>query len=122
MKILFIDDRLNEIVRQWSLSGCDDDHELLPLTSFTSIEQTRQAVATLQPDVIVIGFGLGVPGVTGADVIRALREQGYDRKVIANSGGGVGLFVRAGVTVDASADRNPEALKKALNDEGGDHG
>lgn len=113
-KVLFIDDRMEEIERQWSESGCGDGHQLLTLESFVSIERTQQIVNELHPDAIVVGFGLSHPDVNGADVIMALREQGYIGKVIANSGGPITQFIEAGVTVDASTNRKPRALCLAL--------
>lgn len=114
MKVLFVDDRPDEVGRQWSRSGCGSEHELLPMEPFASIERTCQIVATFQPDTILVGFGLGIPGVTGADVIRALRERGYAGAIIANSGGGKESFVYAGVEIDGTADRKPMLLTKAL--------
>jgi len=118
-KILFIDDRVNEVLRQWHLSGCESEHALLPIEPFDSIERSAEAVGMYQPDVIVIGFGLGVPGVNGALVIRALRDRGYRGFIIANSGGGIIQFHDAGVAVDASADRNPNRLYQTLRSVGG---
>ncbi len=115
MKILFVDDRLNEIIRQWERSGCVSNHELLPLEPFDSIERTCQTVDDLEPNVVIIGYGLGKPEVTGADVIRALREKGYRGYIVANSGGGVEQFTQAGVEIDGSANRNPRDLKTIVD-------
>ena len=117
--ILFIDDRVDEVLRQWHLSGCESEHALLPVEPFDSIERSAEVVGTFQPDVIVIGFGLGIPGVDGASVIRALRKRGYRGHVIANSGGGSKQFHDAGVEVDASANRNPSQLNQTLKSVGG---
>lgn len=114
MRILFIDDRIQEIVRQWQKSGCESDHELLPLEVFQSIEQAIEAVRRFEPDAVVIGFGLSHPDSNGADVIRALKAHGYQGLVIANSGGGVELFSMAKVEIDASADRDPRKLRQIL--------
>lgn len=114
-KVLFVDDRLGEIVRLWQLSGCESDYELLPLEPFDSIERTSQRVDTLKPEVVLVGFGLGKPDVTGADVIRALRQGGFSGIIIANSGGGIEQFNQAGTSVDGSVDRNPQKLKSILN-------
>ncbi|MFH1171369.1 MAG: hypothetical protein V1778_02425 [bacterium] len=113
-KILFIDDRMDEVLRQWHLSGCEAEHVMLPVRPFESLKLAAEAVSMFQPDVIVIGFGLGVAGVDGAMVIRFLRDRGYTGSVVANSGGGVQQFLDAGVEVDASADRNPAGLTEAL--------
>lgn len=110
-KILFVDDRLGEVMRQWDLSGCASNHELLPLEPFESIERTCQMVETLKPDVVLVGYGLGKPDITGADVIRSLRQEGYSGYIVANSGGGAEQFDRAGVKVDGSANREPPNLK-----------
>jgi hypothetical protein len=110
-KILFVDDRLNEVIRQWRLSGCASNHELLPLEPFDSIERTCRMVNTFGPDVVLVGYGLGKPDITGADVVRSLRKGGYTGYIIANSGGGAEQFNRAGVKVDGTANRNPRDLK-----------
>jgi hypothetical protein len=114
-KVLFVDDRLGEIIRQWELSGCASNHELLPLEPFDSVERTCQVAEQLQPDIVIIGFGLSKPNANGAEVIRSLRNQGYAGYFVANSGGGAARFSEAGVEVNASADRQPEKLAEALN-------
>ena len=113
-KVLFVDDRPNETIRQWERSGCEGDHELLPLEPFASIERTCQLVRDFDPSIIFIGYGLSKSGVTGADVIRALRHQGYAGRIVANSGGGAEQFAGAGVEVDATADRQPKKLADIL--------
>ncbi len=110
-KILFIDDRLYEVARQWQLSGCASKHELLPLEPFTSIKRTCQAVAELKPVIIFVGYGLGSFPITGADVIRALRQEGYNGYIVANSGGSIEQFNRSEVEVTGSANRSPRDLK-----------
>lgn len=115
-RILFVDDRLDEVIRQWQLSGCASIHELLPLEPFDSIERTCQAVETLEPNVVLVGYGLGKPDITGADVIRSLRQGGYNGNIIANSGSGAEQFNRAGVEVDGTANRNPHDLKMVVDD------
>lgn len=114
MRIMFVDDRPEEIFSLWARSHCDQEHRLLPFEPFESIEQVEQMVARFSPDVLVVGFGLGRIGITGADVIKAVCANGFSGYVIANSGGGREQFDRAGAKVDASVDRNPEMLKKAL--------
>lgn len=114
-RILFIDDRMDEIHCQWQLSGCENDHELLPLQPFESIEQARWMVEEFRPDVILVGYGLNKSDITGADVIRSLREEGYKGRMIANSGGGRKLFDRSGIVVDGSADRTPNGLKTTVD-------
>ena len=114
-KVLFIDDRLDEVLRQWKLSGCESDHELLRLEPFVSIERALGLVRTLTPDVVLVGYGLGKPGVTGADVVRSIRQDGYSGYVVANTGGDVGQFSRAGVEVDETANRNPHDLKQIVD-------
>lgn len=114
-KILFVDDRLDEVIRQWQLSGCANNHELLPLEPFGSIERTCQMVDILNPDMVLIGYGLGKPGITGADVVRSLRQRGYGGCIVANSGGGVEQFNRSGVEVDGTANRNHCDLKTVVN-------
>lgn len=114
-KVLFVDDRLGEIIRQWQLSGCASNHELLPLEPFDSIERTCQIVNTFEPDVVLIGYGLGKPDITGADVIRSLRQEGYNGNIVANSGGGAEQFSQADVEVDGAADRNPHDLKMVVD-------
>lgn len=113
-KVLFVDDRLNEVARQWQLSGCGEYHQLLPLEPFESIERTGQMVRDLQPDVIIIGFGLSRPDVNGADVIRSLRNQGFAGYFVANSGGGVAQFAEVDIELNATADRKPERLRNIL--------
>ncbi len=113
-KILFVDNRLDEVERQWMLSGCGNNNELLPLEQFESVKRTCQIVKDLNPTIVVIGFGLGKGLVTGAEVIRHLRQQGYDGYVIANTGGSVEQFTRVGVQVDGTANKEPVGLKRAL--------
>ena len=113
-KVLFIDDRLAEIQRQWQRSGCGMQHDLLPLEPFSSIERTCDLINDLHPHVVVIGYGLSKHAITGSDVIRALRERGYTGHVIANSGGGAGQFSRDGIEVDGSADRVGQHLQEIL--------
>jgi len=113
-KILFVDDRLNEVIRQWQLSGCECNHELLPLEPFDSIERTCQLVNTFKPNIVLVGYGLGKANITGADVILSLRQGGYRGYIVANSGGSVEQFNRAGVKVDSSANRKPNDLKMVV--------
>ena len=116
MRILFIDDRLNEVSQQWQSSGCGNKHELLPLKEFQSIEETLEDVRIHKPDVVVIGFGLGKQNVNGADVIRGIHEGDIDVPfVVANSGGGEGLFSQTGIQVNKSADRSPVGLEDAID-------
>ena len=114
MKILFVDDRLGEIMSLWERSGCLNDHELLPLEPFRSTERTCELVTTYQPDVVFVGFGLGVPHITGADVIRALHSQGFKGEIIGNSGGGTAQFEHEGINLNHSINRNPTNLKDIL--------
>lgn len=114
MKVLFVDDRLHEVLRQWSESGCEMQHELLPLEPFDSIERTSELVQALSPDVIVIGHGLSRYPITGVDVIKALRERGFTGHVIANSGGGVQLFASANIKVDGNAGRSGQQLQQVF--------
>lgn len=114
-KVLFVDDRLDEVICQWQLSGCANNHELITLELFVSIERTCQMVSTFKPNVVVVGYGLGKPDVTGADVVRALRERGYNGYIVANSGGGIEQFDRAGVKIDGTANRNPRDLKEIMD-------
>lgn len=110
-KVLFVDDRLDEVIRQWELSDCESNHELLSLEPFDSIERTCQMVNTLEPNVVLVGYGLGKSDITGADVVRSLRQGGYSGYIVANSGGGLEQFIRAGVEVDGTVNRNPRDLK-----------
>jgi hypothetical protein len=114
-KVLFVDDRLGEVIRQWQLSGCASDHELLPLEPFDCIERTCQMVNDLEPNVVLVGYGLGKPNITGADVVRSLRQGGYTGHIVANSGGGAEQFSRAGVEVDGTANRNHRDLKTVVD-------
>lgn len=114
-KILFVDDRVNEIVQLWTLSGCDENHELLPLRKFESIEQTIEDTQTYQPDVVIVGYGLGKNNLTGVDVIIALQNQNFKGDIITNSGGGVEQFSRSGIKLRRNANRNPIELNNILN-------
>jgi hypothetical protein len=114
MRVLFVDDRIEEVEYQWEESGCSQEHELLSLEPFDSIEQVCAQVRTYHPEVIVIGHGLGLFKPTGVDVIKALREQGYDGYIIANSGAGNRPFVEAGITINGNAVRRPRGLHIAL--------
>lgn len=113
LKVMFVDDRPQEVIRQWQTSGCNDVHVLVHVDVFDSVEQTSQLVKSLHPDVVVIGYGLGKSDVTGVDVIRALKGSGFTGKFVANSGD-VTMFDRSDVPTDASADRKSLGLRKAL--------
>ena len=113
MKVLFIDDRVQDVVRQWHQSGCESSHELLRLEPFETIERTCHLVSELEPDIIVIGYGLNKP-VNGVDVVVALRKAGYNGFVIANSGDRT-LLGRSGVTFDGSANRSSHDLRRAVD-------
>lgn len=115
LKVMFIDDRLGEVIRQWQLSGCASNHEILPLEPFDSIERTCRMVETSQPNVILIGYGLGMPGITGADVILTIRQRGYKGLIVANSGGGTEQFSRDGVVVGGVANRNARDLRMVMS-------
>jgi hypothetical protein len=117
MKVLFVDDRVEEVRRQWEV--CVEASEskwyvLLPLEPFDTVERTCELVREHRPDVVVLGYGLSKWPTTGADVLRALRHGGYQNEVVANSGGGPGAFLEAGVAIDGTADRDGELLAKAL--------
>lgn len=98
----------------WERSGAINVHELLPLEPFRSIERTCELVTIHQPDVIFIGFGLGIPTLTGADVIRALHKQGFKGEIIGNSGGGTTQFEHEGIDLKKTINRNPKKLKAIL--------
>ena len=54
MRVLFIDDRVRDIIRQWQESGCARSHELLPPETFDSIERACQMVVDLVPDICLV--------------------------------------------------------------------
>lgn len=114
-KVMFVDDRLAEIIRQWDRSGCASNYELVPLEPFISIERTREIVQVFQPDVLLVGYGLSNSTTTGADVIRVLRQEGYTGRIIANSGGGAEQFRQAGIELAETANRNPQRLAEMLH-------
>jgi len=115
LRILFIDDRIDEVMRQWELSGCEKDHIRLPMETFNSLERTLQIVKSFKPDVILVGYWFGKDNVTGGDVIQFLRQNNYNGYVIANSGGGIELFNHVQVKVDGSANRKPQTLKMIMD-------
>lgn len=115
MRVLLVDDSTGELYDQWARSGCADTHTLLVLLPSTAVAVTVEAIRHMAADVVVIGHWLGMTGTpTGSDVIRALRASGWTGYVVANSGGGRQLFDKDGVTVDASADRDPGKLRDSL--------
>lgn len=116
MKIFFVDDQVEEVIHQWKLSGCESLHELLPIESFDSIERTCLLVKNSNPDVILVGYGLGKYNVvTGVDVIKSIRSVCCKRTyIIANSGGGWEQFSQ--VAIDGIANRNPKDLNQSLRD------
>lgn len=116
MKLMFIDDRMEEILQLWKQSQCNIKHQLVPFEVFRSIEQTIQMVERFSPDVLVVGYGLSQLEINGADVIKAVRATGWKGYVIANSGGGEEQFKMAGVVYNATIDRNFLKLKKVLKD------
>jgi len=122
LKVMFIDNRVEEVSCQWDNSGVNDTFDLIPIETIGHNVYNLLVVAEEEnPDVIVIGFDLGRFDralQNGADVIKQLRGsygQGYKGFIIANSGGGARLFSQEGVSVDASADRTAEGLKNALS-------
>lgn len=114
MNVLFVDDRPEEIFSLWNRSGCDRGHELLPIECFRSIERVLELVEQFQPDVILVGHGIGSMTVTGVEVMVALQNSGYPGQLVANSGGGIGGFTRNGVQVQYSVDRNAQKLTALL--------
>lgn len=114
MEVLFIDDRLHEVMSLWRRSGCGASYVLLPLVPFTDIDAVLQLVDELHPDVICIGHGLGSEAANGADVVRALQEAGYAGHLVANSGGGLGNFRQNGANIEFTIDRNPQQLAELL--------
>ena len=117
LKVLFIDNRMTEIRRQLKESGVSDEYEILPLKKIDHM--TVYQVSENEPDVIVIGFGLGQfhrEYQDGADIIKYLKRKHYRGRFIANTGGGVRLFAQKGAVVDASANRSGEGLRNALRD------
>jgi hypothetical protein len=113
MKVLFIDDRLNEIASLWKSSGCANTHELLPLEQFRSVERALELVATHSPDVVIVGFGLGRWPVTGADVIRGLQDRGFSGEIVGNSGGGPSQYEQHGIHL-RHVNRTPQLLAEML--------
>jgi len=113
MKALFIDDRMHEVMRQWQETGSANVQA--QFEKFESIERSCALVLDFAPHFVIIGHGLSCSGVNGSHVIKALRAQGYDGKIIANSGGGAEQFERDGVELDGSADREPEKLRQILD-------
>ena len=112
MKILFLDDRPQEIKRLWANAGCQH-HELLPVEKFESVESTLTRIELEKPDIIFIGYGLGHLDITGKDVVIAIREKGFQGLIIANSGGTLEQF--AGVEVDGEVKRNPAILCQLID-------
>lgn len=110
MKILFIDDRENEIRRLVEVSEIRPTHTVEILV-FKNLEQCLSAVTALQPNLIFIGHGLSAYPITGSEVVRHLRCAGVQAKFIANSGGGRHGFDHDGVSIDESSDRNPTKIK-----------
>lgn len=86
----------------------------MPLEVFDSVEHTCRMVDELEPDVVLVGFGLNKPDVTGADVVLSLRKNGYKGRIIANSGAGISQFENANVQMEESANRNPYDLMEIL--------
>jgi CheY-like chemotaxis protein len=116
VKVMFVDDEPDVINRQWCCSGCANNHELIPLEPFVSIEQTCQIVKALKPDVIFMDYDLGQGTLTvnGALVIRALRQLGYKGLIVANTGGNVENFRRYQVDVDGSVGKGSANLSAFL--------
>ena len=114
-KVLFVDDRPIEVLTLWRLANCDDEHELLPVECFESIERTYELVKKYEPDIVFVGHGLGKYPVTGADVVRLLRKRGFENKIVSNSGGGISAFAHSGVKVDVTTCRNPKIIKDILD-------
>jgi len=106
MKVLFIDDRKCEIERLVALSQIDRFHNV-GIYIFKNFEDCIRATRQFDADVIFIGHGLSTYPITGADVIKFLRDEGFQSKMIGNSGGGRYQFDADGANIDDSADRNP---------------
>ena len=109
--IMFVDDRMDEIKQQCAQAGFGDRHTVLHLQPFVSIEQTCCDVKELGPDIVLVGYGLGAKDVTGADVVRALRKEGYRGIIFANSGGPIEQF--SGVLYD-NAERRGYGINEAI--------
>ncbi len=114
MKVLFIDDRPSEIIALWQRSGLESTDTLLPVTPFVSLEKALQQIKDFNPDMIVIGYGLGHPELTGADVVNFLRKNAVKALLVGNSAGGLHQFEQSGVKLEKSIDRNPTNLKKLV--------
>jgi hypothetical protein len=100
MKIMFVDDREEEINEIWKKTQLElrEGYQLLPFEKFLSVERTCELVKEQAPDLVGIGFGLGIPGITGTHVFRALCEQGFNKKAIfGNSAGRFTDFVDIGL-------------------------
>lgn len=114
MIILFIDDRIVEVMRQWQSANVLN-HEAY-FHHFDTIDGTIDQVRSANPDVVVIGFGLGFAKPTGAEVAIALRVQGYKGLIVANSGGEDCQFTNSGIVPDYSTRRRAELLRQFIEE------
>jgi len=117
LSVLVVDNQPRKVARLWKLSDCvSSGFELLqPIESFNSIRRTCNLVKEHKPNVVLVSYMLGRGyHITGADVVCALRDEGYDGYVVANSTNGDELFRQAGVEVNGCTNRRPKGMRGAL--------
>lgn len=111
-KMMFVDDRPEEIFRLWQDSGCESlGHKLLFSGPFQNVASVLRDVLEAEPDIIFVGFGLGQEE-NGAHVMKALRATGFRGRLVANTGGDPQAFAAAGVNPDASTRRIPQEIAR----------
>jgi hypothetical protein len=120
-KVLFIDDRPNEVLNLWgdaivAKPRYSSEFYLLPVVCFDTEEKSFEMVLIYQPDIIFVGFGLSSTESNGADVIKLLQKINYHGIIVANSGGSIDQFAREGVEIQWSIERSPEKLQKFLEE------
>lgn len=114
MRVLFVDNRPEEIASLWAQSGLAPTDECLN-EAFVSLEQTLERIAEEKPDVVAVGFNLGRGlDITGDHVITAAQAAGFLGFFVLNSGGGSGAFPKPIRWANKSADRDPDKLKQLV--------
>lgn len=112
MRILFIDDRPHEIEQMVERAGLDTGE--VRILVFASIDQVLLAIAEYQPEVILVGHGLGANRPNGDQVAQAillLEDDEFNGYVVGNSGGGE---VQWATYLPHHANRQPDRLRAIL--------
>jgi len=86
--LFFVDNNSQEILKMWKDSNLSGNHQMVPFTSFKSIEETVSLVKLSGANIIVLAFNLSDESITGRDVLLRLRDvEKYQAMYVSNTGG-----------------------------------